>query len=79
MGNKWKKAVASHDTLLFNLEDDPGEKINLYPSNKEFAKKLIHEMWMKHEEMGDLAPSLILKTPQDNSHFKHLTNSQKEP
>lgn len=76
-GSRWKKAVAAHDTLMFNLKDDSGEKNNLYLSNKETAKKLIQDMHIKYEKMGKLPSSLILRTPEDNSHYKHLINPSK--
>lgn len=77
-GSKWKKGVAAHDTLLFNLKHDPGEKVNLYASKRELGKKLIRDMQTSYDNMGELPPSLILRSSSDNSHFEHLYKSQEE-
>ena len=37
-GSNGKKAVAPHDTLLFNLKSDPGERVNLYLEQPEKVK-----------------------------------------
>ena len=71
-GSPWKNPVSAHDTLLFNLKDDPGEKNDLYEQNKEFAKQLIEKMDSAYSNLGELPPSLILNTPADNSHLKKI-------
>jgi arylsulfatase A-like enzyme len=75
-GAPYKKAVAAHDTLLFNLKTDPGEKTNLYFKEKELAKSLINEMYTKYEEMGELPPSLVVRKAKDDSHYEHLKNKK---
>ena len=69
-GNKWKQFVKAHDTLLFNLNTDPGEKNNLFEKYPEKAKEILKEMIEKYQDMGKLPPSLITKTQADQSHFK---------
>ena len=69
-GNKWKQLVKAHDTLLFNLNTDPGEKNNLFEKYPEKAKEILKEMIEKYQDMGKLPPSLITKTQADQSHFK---------
>jgi arylsulfatase A-like enzyme len=75
-GAPYKKAVAAHDTLLFNLKTDPGEKTNLYFKEKELAKSLINEMYTKYEEMGELPPSLVVRKAKDDSHYEYLKNKK---
>lgn len=75
-GADYKKAVAAHDTLLFNLKSDPGEKNNLYQENKALAIALFKEMRSKYEALGDLPPSLIVRTAEDKSHYDHLKNKK---
>jgi arylsulfatase A-like enzyme len=69
-GNKWKQFVKAHDTLLFNLNTDPGEKNNLFEKYPEKAKEILKEMIEKYQDMGRLPPSLITKAQADQSHFK---------
>ena len=69
-GNKWKQFVKAHDTLLFNLNTDPGEKNNLFEKYPEKAKEILKEMIGKEQDMGKLPPSLITKAQADQSHFK---------
>lgn len=53
-GSWYKSPIDSHDTLLFNLRKDPGEKNNIFDSNREMAKSLIDLMNVKYKEMGKL-------------------------
>lgn len=71
-GNSWRSGVKPHDTLLINIKNDPGERINLYSKNKTLAKKLFNEMEQKKAELGELPPSMVIRTNQDNNHFKQL-------
>lgn len=68
-GNKWKQFVKAHDTLLFNLNTDPGEKNNLFEKYPEKAKEILKEMIEKYQDMGKLPPSLITKAQADQNHF----------
>lgn len=71
-GTRWKDKVEAHDTLLFNLKKDPGEKSNLFDENKEQARELIKEMRVELEAVGKFPNSLTLRKPSDNSHIKYL-------
>jgi arylsulfatase A-like enzyme len=71
-GADWKQAVAAHDTLLFNLKKDPGEKDNLFYAHKELARELITEMNARYTNLGKLPPTLITQSPEDKSHFEYL-------
>lgn len=73
-GNQYKKAVAAHDKLLFNIKLDPGEKVNLYDTEPEMFDKLKKEMDRKYKDLGELPPSLVVRSAQDKSHFDHLNN-----
>lgn len=74
-GSRWKSAVAKHDTLLFNIKQDPGETNNLYATNKKLAVTLIEEMQTKYDSLGELPPSVFMTRGDDKSHFKHLYSS----
>lgn len=76
-GARWKQAVSPHDTLLFDLNADPGEKHNLYPELPEMAMELLNEMGQKRNEMGELPKSLVVRTSADESHFEHLYGENK--
>lgn len=75
-GSSWRQAVAAHDTLLFNLQNDPGETTNLYAENKELAISMIRGMRESYQALGPLPESLVLRSSADNSHLDYL-NSKK--
>ncbi|WP_343486707.1 sulfatase-like hydrolase/transferase [Allomuricauda sp. d1] len=77
-GSPWQSAVAAHDTLLFNLKNDPGESNNLYPKNKKLALKLFDQMEDEYHGLGELPPSLVMRMGSDNSHFNHLESNKKQ-
>ncbi len=58
-GAPWKHAVAAHDTLLFDVFDDPGETTNLFYENRELADSLFRLMHQKYEDLGELPPSQV--------------------
>ncbi|MDF1573587.1 MAG: sulfatase [Bacteroidales bacterium] len=71
-GGNWKKAVAPHDTLLFNLKSDPGEKRNLYHEQPEKVKELVALMNAYRDSKGTYAPSLDIGATSDQSHNTYL-------
>lgn len=71
-GSPVMKAVAAHDTLLFNLKEDPGEQNNLFDSQPGLARELLREMEAQVEALGPLPPSLVIRSPADRSHLKYL-------
>ncbi len=77
-GSPWQSAVAAHDTLLFDLESDPGETKNLYSKNKKMALDLFKKMEAERESLGPLPPSLIMNTNADQSHLRYLEEKRKK-
>lgn len=77
-GSRGMKAVAAHDTLLFNIKNDPGETTNLADGNPEKLAQMMRAMDIAVKQLGPLPPSLVIRSPQDNSHFIHLDNKRKE-
>ena len=71
-GTRWKDASPAHDSLLFNLKDDPFESANLFNENNEFARLLFKEMEEEYNSLGELPPSIVRVTPADYSHFDYL-------
>ncbi|NJO03312.1 MAG: hypothetical protein HC880_17970, partial [Bacteroidia bacterium] len=63
------KAVAAHDTLLFNLKTDPGEKENLLAQNPKVAQELITKLKVFQTHLGEVPPGLKTKEPADRSHY----------
>jgi arylsulfatase A len=70
--SRWRSAVAAHDTLLFNLKTDPGEKNNLKHLHGQKLNELFINMNRAVLQMKDLPPSLLLRTGADNSHYQYL-------
>ena len=71
-GANWKKAVAPHDTLLFNLKSDPGEQVNLYNEMPDKVAEMADLMNAYVASKGDLPPSLEIGDQADNSHYRYL-------
>lgn len=71
-GSAGKKAVVAHDTLLFNLKIDMGEKQDLHSKNPEKTKELWIAMEKAYASLGPLPKSLNVGLRQDNSHYNYL-------
>jgi len=71
-GSNGKKAVAPHDTLLFNLKDDPGEKVNLYSEDPSKVAEMVALMDAYRSSKGTLPPSLDIGVNADHSHNTYL-------
>jgi arylsulfatase A-like enzyme len=77
-GSRGMKALAAHDTLLFNIKNDPGETTNLAEGNPEKLAQMMRAMDIAVKQLGPLPPSLVIRSPQDNSHFIYLDSKRKE-
>ncbi|KAA6350736.1 Arylsulfatase [termite gut metagenome] len=59
-GNFWRASTAAHDTLLFNLKEDIGEKVNLYKKYPQKAIELVDALEQYKANLGELAPILVM-------------------
>ena len=71
-GSWYKSPIDAHDTLLFNMSNDPGEKNNIFEDNKELARNLANSMTKKYNELGELPRSIIIRSDADESHLREL-------
>jgi len=71
-GARWKSAVPAHDTLLVNLKEDPGERNNLAEAMPEKVQEMLRGMQAARKELGELPPSLHIRSGADNSHYEYL-------
>jgi len=71
-GTRVKSAVPAHDTLLVNLEEDPGEQNNLAEAMPEKTQEMLQGMQAARTELGELPPSLHIRSPADHSHYEYL-------
>lgn len=71
-GTRGMKKVDAHDTLLFNLKNDPGETNNLAKENPEKAAQMMRAMELAVKQLGPLPESKVSRIPQDNSHYEYL-------
>jgi arylsulfatase A-like enzyme len=62
------KDVAAHDTLLFNLKQDVGERQNLLKANPAKAKELLAALSTYKASMEPTPKSLMQRMPADESH-----------
>jgi arylsulfatase len=60
-GNFWRATTAAHDTLLFNLRQDVGEKVNLYRKETAKARELVAAIEKYKAEFGEVPPALVLR------------------
>ncbi len=72
-GSNGKKGVPPHDTLLFNLKSDPGERVNLYGEMPEKVAEMVELMDAYLSSKGALPPSLVIGDPADHSTYQYLT------
>jgi arylsulfatase A-like enzyme len=63
------KDVAPHDTLLFNLKQDVGERTNLAKAHPEKVQALLAAM-KSYQARLEPTPSLVQRMPADNSHVQ---------
>ena len=77
-GARWKSAVAPHDTLLFNLKTDPGERVNLYPENPEKVAEMVALMDAYVDSKGEFPPSLVIGDEADHEFYNVLTERHGE-
>jgi arylsulfatase A-like enzyme len=71
-GSWWKKAVAAHGELLFNLKDDPGEKNNLADSLPDKLAEMKEKFDSLYTALDSLPSNLIMRQGADNSHIEHV-------
>lgn len=66
----WIKDVPAHDTLLFNLKDDPGEQNNLFEQQPKKAAELLQAIQDFQNSLGELPAGLKVREPADESHYE---------
>ncbi len=71
-GARYKRQVAAHPLLLFNLRDDPGEQHNLAEAHPEKVETMRAAMEAAHAAMGPFPPPIPIRSPADESHYQHL-------
>jgi arylsulfatase A-like enzyme len=71
-GSDYMKAVAPHDTLLFNLASDPGETVNLFHEQTEIVAWMVAMMNACRDSKGVLPPSLDIGSMADHAHNTYL-------
>ena len=76
-GSRGMKAVEAHDTLLFNIKNDPGETVNLAKENPEKVSQMMRAMDLAVKQLGPLPESKMVRSASDNSHFKYLDQKRK--
>ncbi len=77
-GADWKSGVAPHDTLLFNLKDDPGERVNLHAKDPSKVAEMVALMDAYKNSKGTLPPSLDIGVTADHFHYTYLIDKYGE-
>ncbi|MEM1326049.1 MAG: sulfatase [Bacteroidota bacterium] len=76
-GSRGMKTVAPHDMLLFNLRADPTESDNLAKKQPEKLGEMMNAMEVARARLGEFPMPLVIRTKQDNGHFKYLDQKRK--
>lgn len=71
-GTPWSSGVPPHDTLLIDLKKDPSEAVNLASSESERLSWMYQRMDSAVLALDSLPPSLVVRTPGDQSHLEYL-------
>lgn len=71
-GANWKKAVAPHDTLLFNLKDDPGEMQDLFSLKPDKVAEMVSLMQAYVRTKGTYPPAIDIGMEADDYHYRYL-------
>jgi len=60
VGNFWRASTAAHDTLLFNLKNDPSETTDLFHKYPEKAKEMTKAIETYKANFGPIPPALVV-------------------
>lgn len=74
-GNFWRTSTAAHDTLLFNLREDVGERVNLYRKEPGKAREMVRKLKDYAENFGEIPPALVV-TGNDASRYLRRQRQQ---
>jgi arylsulfatase A len=77
-GSPGKQGVAPHDTLLFNLKDDPGERVNLYSQNPGKVAEMVTQMNAFRATKGKFPESLVIGDEADHDFYRILAERHGE-
>lgn len=58
-GNFWRASTAAHDTLLFNLKEDPAETTNFFKKYPEKAAEMKTALEQYKATFGEVLPELV--------------------
>lgn len=74
-GNFWRTGTEAHDTLLFNLKEDPSERYNLYYKYPEKVREMAKKADKYKKDFGEIPEPLVV-----NGNFprEYLKNQREE-
>lgn len=77
-GNFWRAGTAAHDTLLFNLREDPAEKMNLYYKYPEVVKEMNAKIEAFKEAYGDIPEPMVVTGNYPAQYLKEQRENAKK-
>lgn len=77
-GNFWRTSTAAHDTLLFNLRDDIGEKRNVYNLYPEKAREMATKLNEYVSNFGEIPPSLVMTGNNASRYLREQRQTARE-
>jgi arylsulfatase A len=70
--------VPAAGLMLFNLEDDIGERNDVVKANKAKADELLASLEAFKKNLGETPPALVQRVPADDSHIKKRAERMKK-
>ena len=72
-GARWRQGVAAHDTLLYNVVNDPGESNNLLDIEPQRVREMYGSMYDAVSDLGPIHQGHFThRTPEDHGFYKYL-------
>ena len=77
-GNFWRAGTEAHDTLLFNLKEDPSERCNLYFKYPEKVRELARKADEFKKNFGDIPEPLVVTGNSSQKYLQEQRASARE-
>lgn len=77
-GNFFRPSTAAHDTLLFNLREDVGEKYNLYHKYPKKAKEMADKLEKYKKNFGKIPPALVMTGNDASKYLQDLRSKARQ-
>jgi len=77
-GNFWRSSTVAHDTLLFNLREDIGERYNVYHKYPEKAREMLQKLQEYTKNFGEISPGLVMTGNDASKYLRQQRQNARE-